>query len=133
MSERAVAGRLWRQRAAPDRNVLLGVCVFACSFLAGCQAPVHDTAEATYLARCAPCHGEGGGGDGWLARKLPDSPTRFSNPEWRRSVDPVYVSRVIALGGSHVGISPLMPSSADIASNDRLLAELTEFVLELGK
>jgi hypothetical protein len=133
MSAWVLTGRLCRLMAATIRSSSVGMGLVAWTLLAGCQAAVHDTAKATYEARCAQCHGDAGHGDGPLARKLPDSPTRFTAPGWRRSVDSVYVSRVIALGGSHVGISPLMPAAADIASDDRLLTELTEFVLELGK
>lgn len=98
----------------------------------GCQAPVLSTGQAIYVARCASCHGVNGEGDGPVARKLPDMPTRFANPMWRRSVDRSYVRRVITFGGSHVGISPLMPSGADIASDEQLMNALIEFVLELG-
>ena len=126
--------RLRRLLAVDFVNTLpIWVTLLAWSLIAGCQASSHDTAEATYGARCAPCHGDSGHGDGPLARKLPDSPTRFADPGWRRSVNSAYVSRVIALGGSHVGISPLMPSAADLASDAELLTELSEFVLELGK
>ena len=103
------------------------------TFLVACQAPIADTGKALYAARCAACHGDTGHGDGPVARKLPDSPTRFSDPAWRKSVNQAYVREVITYGGSHMGISPLMPSSKDIGGNEPLMNELIAFVLQLGK
>lgn len=101
--------------------------------LAACTAPVAETGQAAYAARCATCHGDKGNGDGPVARQLPDAPTRFADPAWRKSVDRAYVEAVITYGGSHVGISPLMPSNSDLAGNEPLMNELVGFVLQLGK
>ena len=97
----------------------------------GCTVPHSDNASQVYAARCASCHGVSGMGDGPVARKLPDAPTRFADTAWKNSVDPAYVKNVIAKGGSGVGISPLMPSNSDLSGNELILDELATFVLQL--
>lgn len=114
-------------------RVCRAICIWVVGLcLVGCRAPVAHSGQSIYAARCAACHGEKGNGDGPVARHLPDAPTRFSDPAWRTSVDKAYVKAVIAYGGSHVGISPLMPSSSDLKGNEPLMNELVGFVLQLG-
>jgi mono/diheme cytochrome c family protein len=65
--------------------------------------------EALYRRFCAPCHGEGGAGDGYNAARLPQRPTAHSSRRamGARSDDALYDA--IAAGGRVMGRSPRMP------------------------
>lgn len=56
---------------------------------------------------CATCHGDEGKGDGQNASNLTPAPPDLTAP--KTAPDPAYLRKVIALGSSAVGRSPLSP------------------------
>ena len=98
----------------------------------GC-ATENQTADTVYAQRCAGCHGETGAGDGPIARSLPNRPASLSSVHWRATVNKDYVRQVIVRGGTHTGISPLMPSNEDLENRPVLLNSLVELVLRLSE
>ncbi|MCB9758451.1 MAG: c-type cytochrome [Alphaproteobacteria bacterium] len=65
-------------------------------------------AEATFKTTCAPCHGEGGAGDGAAAAALNPKPANFNDPAFWAERDDAHIHKVIKEGGASVGKSPLM-------------------------
>ena len=109
----------------------LALCL--CCLAWGCQSGHSNDVESVYSERCSGCHGVNGDGRGESAKHLPDKPTNFTDPHWRRSVSSEYVKTVITEGGTAVGISPLMPSNTDLKEREKLVSELVNFVLTRGK
>jgi len=56
---------------------------------------------------CAPCHGDGGKGDGQNASNLNPPPPDLTTS--KNVLDPAYTRRVITEGSAAVGRSPLSP------------------------
>lgn len=71
-------------------------------------------ALATFGARCAPCHGAGGHGDGPVAAGLTVKPRRFSDAFWQDAVSDEHLARVILEGGFAVKKSSAMPAHPDL-------------------
>ena len=67
------------------------------------------TASARYRRTCAPCHGEGGRGDGPNAPFLPVPPTRHADAAYMRARPDDALYDAIAAGGAAMGRSPRMP------------------------
>ncbi|MDA3962766.1 MAG: c-type cytochrome [Planctomycetota bacterium] len=73
-----------------------------------------DAAEASYVERCATCHGNTGRGNGPSAKGLNPQPTAFTT-EWRDGTDPEWIDHVIHQGGRAMKISPSMPANKDLS------------------
>lgn len=91
---------------------------------------VTPTARAAFKARCTPCHGETGHGDGPFAVKLNPKPPNFADVAWQRSVSDEQIRKTIVYGGAGVGKSPVMPAIRELESKpelDELLAVVRSF------
>jgi hypothetical protein len=98
--------------------------------LVGCSKsnPVTPAARDTFKARCAPCHGETGHGDGPALAKLPVKPPNFGDVTWQNSVTDEELRKAIVDGGTAVGKSPAMPAGRDLEPGvDALLALVRSF------
>jgi mono/diheme cytochrome c family protein len=110
------------------------------SFLASCQKKSATPASAdqlqrgqeAFLAYCAMCHGDQGGGDGELAATLSQSgvvvarldDARIEKLGWEG------VRKVIAEGGAHTGRSNLMPAWGE-RLGEALTNDVAEYVMSL--
>lgn len=57
-----------------------------------------ERGRALYLEHCALCHGKNADGHGERHENLTGKPADFTSGEWRKSVTPRYVFRVITHG-----------------------------------
>lgn len=138
------AGRMWVDGITPafKRNVRssLPTLLFAALIAVGCSkkepteqadpdpAPATGTTEAAtaptpeqvakakdvFKARCVPCHGAEGHGDGPASASLNPKPRKYADPEWQASVDDAYLEKIIKYGGAAVGKSAAMPNNPDL-------------------
>ena len=82
-----------------------------------------------FIGTCAPCHGEGGKGDGPLADALGEG------VKARDLADAKYLStktddelfKIIKFGGASVGLSPSMPSQQDTFT-DAEIKQIIQYV-----
>jgi mono/diheme cytochrome c family protein len=83
-----------------------------------------------FKARCAPCHGVSGHGDGPAVVKLDAKPPNCADTAWQKSVTDEEIRKAIVYGGAAVGKSPSMPASRDLEGKpelDELLALVRSF------
>ncbi len=73
-----------------------------------------------YGARCAPCHGPKGAGDGPAAGAFQVRPRSFADPAWQAQVTDEDIRTITVQGGMAVGKSPAMPAAPDLARDERL-------------
>jgi cytochrome c553 len=91
---------------------------------------VAHAARDDFKARCAPCHGETGHGDGPAVPKLPTKPPNFADAAWQKSATDEEISKSIVSGGPAVGKSATMPAVRDLEGKpelDELLALVRSF------
>jgi cytochrome c553 len=83
------------------------------------DAPDSDAAGCppTY-ARCAPCHGDRGGGDGLAAVNLVPKPRDFADPAWGQERTDEDLAAIIRDGGAPHGLSVLMPPHRDLSEQE---------------
>jgi mono/diheme cytochrome c family protein len=65
--------------------------------------------RTVFLHYCAPCHGEGGHGDGFNAYNLDPRPRDLSDPEFQASRTDEDLIAVVRSGGGVAGLSNGMP------------------------
>lgn len=90
-------------------------------------------AAAIFKARCTPCHGQAGKGDGPAAAGLPIKPRNFGEAAWQKSMTDLQVRKVIGEGGAAVKKSPTMPGNPDLVAKPKVLDALVALVRSLGK
>src|SRR5574337_511658 len=73
-----------------------------------------------FTARCVPCHGPDGQGDGVAAAALNPRPRNFHDHTWQASVTDAQIERTILHGGESVGKSSLMPANEDLTTDRRV-------------
>lgn len=78
------------------------------------QSVVAPDAHETFKARCAPCHGESGHGDGPGAAALTPKPRNYADVTWQGKVTDEQIKQMILYGGAAVGKSPTMPANPDL-------------------
>jgi mono/diheme cytochrome c family protein len=103
--------------------LLLGGCSkseSAGSGAAATQAAVTPEAQTMFKSRCAPCHGEGGHGDGPGAVALNPKPRNYTDSAWQRSVTDDQIRKTILYGGAAVGKSAAMPANPDLDGKPEL-------------
>lgn len=71
--------------------------------------------RAIYAARCASCHGETGGGDGFAAVGMDPPPPAFTDAEELADVTPALMYRIVSVGIQGTA----MASFADLSPTDR--------------
>ncbi len=93
-------------------------------------AAVALTGEGVFKARCVPCHGESGKGDGAASASLNPKPRDYTNAAWQASVTDADLRKTIVGGGSAVGKSAAMPANPDLEGKpelDQLIAYVRAF------
>ena len=65
--------------------------------------------QATFVQRCAPCHGPQGNGDGEQASELPNPPAVLSDPQLARNASPAHWFEVVTDGN----LEKFMPPFAE--------------------
>ena len=118
--------------------------VMGCAFVAACSKKPDPEAEAAALlgvqsvteadrtqakelfaARCLPCHGPTGGGDGPASANLTPKPRNFQDVGWQGSVTNEHITKIIRFGGASVGKSAAMPANPDLTEKRAVMAALT--------
>lgn len=97
-----------------------GASLLAAAPIAAPPPPPAEPA-ALFVLRCAPCHGEGGRGDGPAAVALTPKPRDLTDPAFHAAKDDAALRRVILEGGGAVGLSAVMPPNPDLAAQPALL------------
>jgi mono/diheme cytochrome c family protein len=88
-------------------------------------------AEQIFAARCTPCHGASGAGDGPASSGLTPRPRNFHDEDWQTSVSDEHLERIIQYGGAAVGRSPAMPANPDLTSKPEVVAALRAHIRDL--
>ncbi len=95
---------------------------------------INQRGMQVFLANCAMCHGNGGAGDGPIARELKErsgvQPPNLSNGARIAQLGKAGLTNVIRKGGAHTGRSNLMPAWGDKLEPAEL-DSLVEFVQQL--
>jgi hypothetical protein len=86
-----------------------------------------------FQARCTPCHGADGSGNGPVAQALQPKPRDFRDPEWQKSVTDDHLEKIIVGGGPVVGKAPTMPPNPDLADKKAVVAALREQIRAMKK
>jgi mono/diheme cytochrome c family protein len=74
--------------------------------------------KATFIEKCAPCHGQQGKGDGPAGAALNPKPRNQSDAKYMSTLTDEHIFKVIKDGGASVGKSPAMPAWGSVLSND---------------
>lgn len=86
--------------------------------------------RTVFLHYCAPCHGEGGHGDGFNAYNLDPRPRDLSNPEFQANRSDEELIAVVRSGGGVAGLSNGMPPWGR-ALNERQVNNVVAFLRTL--
>jgi mono/diheme cytochrome c family protein len=103
---------------------------------AAAKAPVAVSAEmlekgrGIYLATCAPCHGDGGRGDGPASKIFKPPPRDHTDASYMDTITDQEMGKTIQMGGALKG-KPLMPSNPQIRDAD--LTALIAYVRSLSR
>ena len=79
-----------------------------------------DDVDELFKSRCAPCHGEGGHGDGPGAAALNPKPRNYTDVAWQGKVTDEDIKKTILYGGAAVGKSAAMPANPDLEDKPEL-------------
>ncbi|HSB90360.1 MAG TPA: c-type cytochrome [Anaerolineales bacterium] len=90
------------------------------------QAPDLQAGEILFAERCAPCHGDGGLGDGPQASALPNPPAALANPSVARAAVPDDWYSIVTLGR----LDRFMPGFTSL--NDAQRWSVVGYALSLG-
>jgi mono/diheme cytochrome c family protein len=82
------------------------------------SAPDLVSGAAIYAEKCAPCHGDGGMGDGPMASKLQKAPTSIGLPELARNAAPANWFTTVTEGNINSFMPPFNASLSDQQSWD---------------
>ena len=96
------------------------------------KKPSHEVAQETFSARCAPCHGQSGKGDGPGAAALTPKPRDYTDATWQKSVTDDQLRQAIVKGGAGVGKSPMMPAAPDLESQPAVVDGLVKIIRGFG-
>lgn len=86
--------------------------------------------QSIYLATCAPCHGDGGKGDGPAGAIFKPPPRDHTDRAYMDTMTDEDLTKVIQMGGAVRG-KPLMPSNPQIRGDD--MTALVAFVRSLSR
>lgn len=89
-------------------------------------------ARALFRSRCSVCHGDSGKGDGPAAAALVPKPRDYTKSDWQKATTDEQIRKVILLGGSGVGKSPVMPANGDLEAKPAVVDELVKLVRGFG-
>src|SRR5581483_5880186 len=88
-----------------------------------------ELGHATYHMTCAPCHGEGGNGDGPAAVALNPKPRDHTNGAYMDKLSNAHLFYVVRNGGVAYGY-PTMPAQPNLS--DEEIKEVVAFVRSLS-
>jgi mono/diheme cytochrome c family protein len=78
------------------------------------EAPAPDDhGRSVYAVRCAPCHGDGGAGDGPAAAALEPKPRNFRDPAFWSGRSPVQLKLVVEHGRPGTMMAPFQGVLSD--------------------
>jgi mono/diheme cytochrome c family protein len=83
-----------------------------------------------YKATCAPCHGEGGKGDGPAGKIFKPAPQDHTNAAYMDTLTDEDMTKTINMGGALKG-KPSMPSNPQIRGED--MTALVAFIRSLSR
>jgi len=83
-----------------------------------------------YMTICAPCHGNGGKGDGPAGGIFKPAPRDHTDAAYMGTITDEMLGKIIQMGGAVQG-KPNMPSNPQIRGND--LAALIAYVRTLNR
>jgi mono/diheme cytochrome c family protein len=83
-----------------------------------------------YVKTCAPCHGEGGRGDGPAGKIFKPSPRDHTDAAYMDTITDADMEKTIQMGGAIKG-KPLMPSNPQIRGDE--MKALLAFVRSLSR
>jgi cytochrome c553 len=122
---------------AINKMMLVSVLLISCESSMPVPIPATSTTSVTltvadrFRARCAPCHGNYGKGDGPAASNMSPKPRDFTDTKWQASVTDTNIENTITYGGLAVNKSPMMPSSPDLSQRE--VQELRAFLRSLAR
>lgn len=93
--------------------------------------PDSENGKNLFLGTCAPCHGEGGKGDGPAAAGLDPKPRDFTDKSIMSKLSDEHIAKTIRQGGAAVGKSPVMPAHPQFS--DEEIADLVAYVRSLSE
>jgi cytochrome c oxidase cbb3-type subunit 3 len=89
--------------------------------------PVNPSEEAAvsgidekYNTFCGSCHGVDGAANTATAQALNPQPRNFKDVEWQNKVSDEHIAKVIAQGGSSVGLAATMAAFGSLLSEDEI-------------
>ena len=94
------------------------------------SAETLEKGRGIYMSTCAPCHGDGGKGDGPASKIFKPPPRDHTDAAYMDAISDQELGRTIQMGGVMKG-KPLMPSNPQI--RDAELQALIAYVRSLSK
>ncbi len=85
-----------------------------------------------FSARCTPCHGPQGRGDGPASAALSPKPRNFTDATWQAKVTDEHIERIILFGGAAVGKSPAMPANPDLEQHPNTIKGIRAHIRSLN-
>jgi mono/diheme cytochrome c family protein len=123
--------KLNEDQPAPDTSAIAAPAVPTMpDFKVDMSADHIALGHATYHMTCAPCHGEGGKGDGPAAIALNPKPRDHTNGEYMDKLTNAHIYLVITKGGATFGY-PGMPAQPQLA--DDSVKNVIAFLRTLSK
>jgi mono/diheme cytochrome c family protein len=90
------------------------------------------TGKIIYRENCAPCHGEGGKGDGPGAKLLPVKPADHTDGKDMSKRSDRDLTEIISKGGLDVNKSPFMPAWGGLLT-DQQIRDLVAHIRSLAR
>ena len=90
------------------------------------------TGKMIYWENCAPCHGEGGKGDGPGAKLLPVKPADHTDGKVMNKRSDRDLTEIISKGGLDVKKSPFMPAWGGLFT-DQQISDLIAYIRSLAR
>ncbi len=103
----------------------------AAAATAGISDAARKEAGETFAARCTPCHGPAGAGDGPASAGLTPNPRNFQDAAWQKSVSDEHLEKIVQYGGAAVGRSPAMPPNPDL--KPEIVSAIRDHIRSLAK
>jgi mono/diheme cytochrome c family protein len=91
-----------------------------------------EKGKAPFVQNCAPCHGQGGKGDGAAAAALNPKPRDLTDKAYMGALKDEYLMDIVKKGGAAVGKSAAMPPWGAVLKDDQIRDVIT-FVRSLAK
>ena len=110
----------------PIERSLLALVVLAVSFHSGLVLAASDVGQRVFVERCAPCHGDAGGGDGPAAAAITPPPRNFRDPAFWRGRAEQQIRLIVRDGKPGTMMAPFQGVLSD-AEIDGVVAYLQSF------